>query len=135
MAKRCRYTQQQVIDALKATHGMVYIAARHLGCDPDTIMNYCKRFEAVEQAKRDARGAITDEVELRLLAAIRRDESWAISFYLRTIGRGRGYGDVVNLNVSIERAAHLVASQFGLTPEVVLAEARLLLEETDRGTC
>ena len=134
MAKRNRYTAQQVINALKATHGMVYLAAQQLRCDPDTIMNYCKRYPSVEQAKQDARGAITDEAELRLLAAIRRDEAWAISFYLKTIGRSRGYGERLDLNVSIQAAAQKVAAECGLTAEAVLAEARLLLMEVDGGT-
>ena len=82
MAKRHRYTTQQMIDALKATHGMVYLAAQQLRCNPSTVMNYCKTFPTVEQAKQDARGALLDEAELRLLAAIRRDEAWAIAFYL-----------------------------------------------------
>jgi hypothetical protein len=133
MASRHRYTAQQMIDALKATHGMVYLAAQQLRCDPDTVMNYCKKFPTVEQAKQDARGAITDEAELRLLAAIRRDEPWAIAFYLKTIGRSRGYGERLDLNVSIQAAAQKVAAEFGLTAEAVLAEAKLLLLEVDDG--
>ena len=102
MAKTHRYTAQQVIEALQATHGMVYLAAQQLKCNPQTVMNYCKKFPSVEQAKHDARGAILDEAELRLLAAIRRDEAWAIAFYLKTVGRSRGYGERLDLNVSIQ---------------------------------
>jgi hypothetical protein len=131
MAKRNRYTTQQVIDALTATHGMVYLAAQQLRCDPDTVMRYCQRYPTVEQAKHDARGAITDEVELRLLAAIRRDEPWAIAFYLKTLGRSRGYGERLDLNVSIQAAAQRVAQEFGLSVDAVLAEAKLLLMEVD----
>jgi hypothetical protein len=133
MAKKNRYSQQQVIAALKATHGMVYLAAQQLRCDPDTIMNYCKRFAEVEQAKQDARGEILDEAELRLVAAIRRDEPWAITFYLKTVGRGRGYGERLDLNVSIQAAAAKVAAEFGLSPHDVIEEARLLLQEVDDG--
>jgi hypothetical protein len=129
-----RYTAQQVADALRACKGMITVAARQLNCDVDTVLNYCKRYAMCEKAKKGARDEILDEAELRLVSAIRRDEPWAISFYLKTVGRVRGYGDVVNLHVSIERAAHVVASQFGLTAEAVLAEAKLLLEEADHGT-
>ena len=131
MAKKNRYTKQQVIDALKATSGMVYLAALRLRCDPDTVMNYCKRYPEVEAAKHDARGAFLDEAELRLWAAIRRDESWAIAFALKTVGRSRGYGERLDLNVSIHAAAAKVADEFGLTVEAVLQEARLLLLEVD----
>jgi hypothetical protein len=133
MAKTPRYTAQQVIHALESAHGMVYIAAKQLKCNPQTIMNYCKKFPSVEQAKHDARGAILDEAELRLLAAIRRDEAWAIAFCLKTIGRSRGYGERLDLNVSIQAAAQRVAQEFGLSVDAVLQEAKLLLLEVDDG--
>ena len=97
MASRHRYTAQQVIDALHATRGLVYLAAQRLGCDPDTIMNYCKRYPTVEQAKHDARGALLDMAEAKLFLAVQRDEAWAITFCLKTIGRSRGYGERLDL--------------------------------------
>jgi hypothetical protein len=131
MAKRHRYTAQQVIEALKATRGMVYLAARLLGCDPDTVMNYCKRFPTVEAAKQDARGELLDVAEAKLWQAVQRGESWAIAFALKTIGRSRGYGERLDLNVSIQAAAAKVAAEFGLSAAEVLSEARLLLAEVD----
>ena len=131
MAKRHRYTAQQVIDALKATRGLVYLAAQRLGCDPDTVMNYCKRYPTVEQAKHDARGALLDMAEAKLFLAVQRGEAWAITFCLKTIGRSRGYGERLDLNVSIQAAAAKVAAEFGLSVQEVLNEARLLLMEVD----
>jgi hypothetical protein len=127
MAKKNRYTQAQVIAALEATHGMVYLAAQQLRCDPDTVMRYCKRYPAVEQAKHDARGALLDEAELRLWKAVRRDEAWAIAFCLKTIGRSREYAERLDLNVSIQAAAQRVAQEFGLTAEAVLVLAWFML--------
>jgi hypothetical protein len=126
-----RYTAQQVADALTACKGMVTVAARQLNCNVDTVLNYCKRYAMCEKAKKGARDEILDECELRLVAAIRRDEGWAIAFALKTIGRSRGYGERLDLNVSIQAAAARVAQEFGLTPEAVLQEARLLLLEVD----
>src|SRR4029453_13453049 len=110
---------------------MVTVAARQLNCNVDTVLNYCKRYAMCEKAKKGARDEILDECELRLVAAIRRDEGWAIAFALKTIGRSRGYGERLDLNVSIQAAAARVAQEFGLTPEAVLQEARLLLLEVD----
>jgi hypothetical protein len=129
--KTPKFTAAQVAAALKATKGMVYLAAHNLHCSPNTIMAYCKRYPSVEQAKEDARGEILDEAELRLVAAIRRDEPWAISFYLKTVGRSRGYGERLDLNVSIQAAAQRVAQEFGMSTEEVLQEAKLLLLEVD----
>ncbi len=126
-----RYSAQQVADAITAAKGMITIAARQLNCDVDTILNYCKRYAMCEKAKKGARDEILDEAELRLVKAIRRDEAWAIAFCLKTIGRSRGYGDRLDLNVSIQAAATKVAQEFGLSVQEVLQEARLLLLEVD----
>jgi hypothetical protein len=131
MAKKNRYTASQVIAALHKTRGMVYLAARLLHCDPDTVMNYCKRFPTVEQAKHDARGELLDVAEVKLWDAVQRGEAWAITFCLKTVGRARGYGERLDLNVSIQAAAAKVAAEFGLSAADVLAEARLLLLEVD----
>ena len=65
------------------------------------------------------------------VGAIQRDEAWAIAFALKTIGRSRGYGERLDLHVSIQAAAAKVAAEFGLTAQEVLQEARLLLLEVD----
>ena len=131
MANRHRYTAQQVSDALTATRGLIHLAAQRLGCNPQTIMNYCKRFPTVEQAKHDARNAVLDLAEAKLFLAVQRGDPWAIAFALKTIGRSRGYGERLDLNVSIQAAAAKVAAEFGLTTAEVLAEAKLLLLEVD----
>jgi transcriptional regulator of acetoin/glycerol metabolism len=47
MTTRQRYTQKQIIDALKETKGMVYLAAKRLGCEAQTIYNYRDRYPAI----------------------------------------------------------------------------------------
>jgi hypothetical protein len=112
---------------------MVTLAAKRLGCTADTIQNYYKKFQTVAAAKESARTELLDLAELKLWAAIQRDEAWAITFCLKTIGRSRGYGERLDLNVSIQAAAQRVAQEFGLSVDAVLAEARLLLMEVDDG--
>ena len=131
MAKRHRFTVQQVIDALRSTRGLIHLAARQLQCNPQTIMNYCKKFPTVEQAKQDARGELLDIAEIKLWQAVQAGEHWAIAFTLRTVGKERGYGETLSVHLTVQRAAALVAGQFGLTVEEVLSEATLLLAEVD----
>ena len=126
-----RYTAAEVSAALRAAKGMISIAAQRLGCDQDTVSNYCRRYPTVEAVKREVRNEVLDEAELRLWKAIQRDEAWAICFCLKTIGRSRGYGERIDLNLSIEAVAIRVAETLGLTPEAVLQEAQLLLKEMD----
>lgn len=88
-----RYTAQQVIDTLRNTHGLVYLAAKYLRCDPETIHNYCKRYPDVRAAKEAARGELVDVAEAKLWEAVHRGEPWALALVLKTLGRDRGYVD------------------------------------------
>jgi hypothetical protein len=91
MANKQRFTPAQIIAALKKTKGLVYLAAKRLECDPDTIMNYCKRYPAVERAKQALRGEMVDLAEMRLLQSIQNGQAWGIAFALKTLGKDRGY--------------------------------------------
>jgi hypothetical protein len=133
MGKPHRYSAQQVIEALRACKGMVSLTAKRLGCSDDTVQNYCKKFASVQAAKDSARTELLDLAELKLWAAVQDGQPWAIPFVLRTIGRDRGYGEHLALSLTIERAAAKVAASFGISVEEVLEEAKLLLEECDRG--
>ena len=91
MANKDRYTAEQVIAAIKLTRGLVTMAADTLGCDPDTVRNYAKRYKAVRQALEDARDKMLDRAELSLYDALLEAEPWAVKFILSTLGKSRGY--------------------------------------------
>lgn len=86
-----RYTAQQMIDAIRATRGMLTLAAKRLGCAPDTVYRYVREYATVAQALRDERASVTDMAELALYKAIQEGEGWAVCFYLKTQGKERGY--------------------------------------------
>jgi hypothetical protein len=86
-----RYTAKQVADVLIETKGMLFIAAQRLGCDPETIRNYCKRYPSVQAARDAQRGMMVDTAELKLWQSIQNGEPWGIAFALKTIGKDRGY--------------------------------------------
>lgn len=91
MANKERYTTQQIIDALRATKGMVYLAAERLGCHPDTVKNYAKRYVSVNGELQKQDGIVNDTAELKLIQAIHNGEPWAIKYRLSTKGKDRGY--------------------------------------------
>ena len=95
MARPQRYTPAQVIAALDEAKGLVSLAAKRLGCDPDTVQRYCKRYPRTQAAKEVQCGAMVDEAELHLWQSIQRGEPWAITFTLRTLGHNRGYGEKI----------------------------------------
>lgn len=86
-----KFTTQQVIAAIRETKGLVTRAAARLGCDPKTIRSYAARYPTVAEALREEREGMTDVAELALYNAILKGEPWAVSLYLKTQGKQRGY--------------------------------------------
>ena len=85
------YTTEQMIRAIRDTKGMTSFAAKRLNCSAETVRNYCRRYPTVAQAMREEREAMLDVAELSLFTAIQEREAWAVCFFLKTIGRERGY--------------------------------------------
>lgn len=88
-----KHTPEKVIAALTETKGMVYLAARKLGCDPSGIYKLIKRSAAVRDAWEAIKGETTDTVELKLWQRILDNDLAAITFYLKTKGKDRGYSE------------------------------------------
>lgn len=86
-----KVTAQQVSDALTKSHGLVSVAARSLGVSRATIYKYIKKYPTIKQAHDDAADAMTDTAESALFEKILAGDLQAIIFYLRTMGKGRGY--------------------------------------------
>ncbi len=100
-----RYTAEQVITAIQAARGMVTIAARALGCKPQTVRNYIQRYPTVADALREERERTLDVGELALYKAVQEGQGWAVTFLLKTIGRDRGYVETTrNLNLNLTPA-------------------------------
>ena len=86
-----KYTSEAIIEALKSVNGMVYLAARKLGCEPKTIYNRAKAVQEVQRAIEDSRGELVDIAEQKLRAAVLDREPWAVALVVKTLGRSRGY--------------------------------------------
>lgn len=113
-----RYTAAQVAAALEATKGMVYLAAKQLGCSHTTIYNYIERHPTVREAWEAQGGEVGDTAELKLYQAILEGQAWAVAFYLKTKGKNRGYterqevtgadGGPIEVSDARDKLAHLV---------------------------
>ena len=122
-----KYTTTQVIQAIRETKGLVSLAAKRLNCHPDTVRRYAARYPTVAAALREERAAMTDVAELALYSAIQRGEPWAVTFYLKTQGKDRGYTERIDVIHSVREEAYRIAEQMGLDPDEVLAEAMAIL--------
>ena len=97
MTGKVKYTNDIIRAALKETKGMVYLAARQIGCTPETIYLRMKRSPELAALHTALHGEVGDVAELRLYKAIQDGEHWAIAFYLKTKGRHRGYTEKIEI--------------------------------------
>jgi hypothetical protein len=97
-----RFSVEQVAKALRAANGVMRQAARRLGCHRDTVENYVARHESLRKLRRELIEENTDTAENGLLRAVKREEPWAIRFWLVTQGRARGYARDVNINTLVQ---------------------------------
>jgi hypothetical protein len=67
MACTQRFTDKQIVAALTKTKGMVFLAAKRLGYNPDTIYERAKSCEAIRDAIRHQRGKLIDTAESKSL--------------------------------------------------------------------
>ena len=86
-----KFTNAQIIEGLNSVNGMVYLAARKIGCNPQTIYNRMKTNAAIREACDNARGELIDISEQKLRAAVMNGEPWAVALVLKTLGKHRGY--------------------------------------------
>ena len=91
MARKRRYKQQEVIDALNEGKGYVSKVASLLGCAPVTVYDYAKRFPKIRETWDGIRESRHDFVENKLHGAINSGNVTAMIFYLKTQAKDRGY--------------------------------------------
>lgn len=91
MGNKPAYSAEMMIQALRDTKGMVYLAADRIGCAVNTVYNYIDRYPTVKAAFEEASGRMLDEGETKLYEHVINGDAWAVCFLLRTKGKHRGY--------------------------------------------
>jgi hypothetical protein len=113
---RQRYTVEEVAAALRACNGLLFLAGERLGCCGKTVERYVQRYASLREQVRASRERRVDIAEGMLDKAVLNGEPWAIRLTLVTIGRGRGFGESVEL--VLKRA---FAQVEGMTDEELVA--------------
>ena len=81
-----------MIDALTETKGMITLAARRLGCAPNTVRRYIREYVTVAEAQHEAHENLGDQVELALYdEAVNKRNTAALIFLAKTQFKDRGY--------------------------------------------
>ena len=86
-----KHTDAQIIKALQKKKGLIFLAAKMLGCDPKTVYKRAKESPAVQECIDTERGKIVDTAESKLFGRIEKSDPWAVTLLLKTLGRDRGY--------------------------------------------
>ena len=89
---------QAIIDA----EGLVSNAAQRLGVNRGAVYAAVKKHPNVQQALEDARERTVDMAESKLYSKIRDGDMTAIIFFLKTIGKYRGYIERLDIKVDQE---------------------------------
>jgi hypothetical protein len=77
--------------ALRRSKGMVAVAARELGVSRQALYRRINETPALAELLVEERELVTDTAELALHKAIVSGEAWAVCFYLKTMGKQRGF--------------------------------------------
>lgn len=85
------YTTNEIETALRNANGYITIAAQLVGCEPITIRRRVKASPLLTQLVEDLTDRRLDKAELALDKAIGKGEGWAVCFFLKTMGKKRGY--------------------------------------------
>jgi len=86
-----QYRTPDIIAALERTHGMIYLAAKELGCNPSTIYRRADKNKEIQSIIDSFRGQLVDKAELKLEQAVMNGEPWAVTLTLKSLGKNRGY--------------------------------------------
>lgn len=96
------YSAQEAIEAIKGSQGFVTTIAIRLGCSIATVYNLIKRHPTVAEALEAEREKMLDFAESKLYKQIDAENITAIIFFLKTIGKRRGYierQEIANYNI------------------------------------
>ena len=91
MPKKVAHQTEEIVEALKATNGLVSLAAKMLKVTPQAIYKRAKKVQSIQQVIDDCRKELIDLGELSLRKKIIDGEGWAVALVLKTLGRNRGY--------------------------------------------
>ena len=93
-------TDEEVMEALLLCRGVISDTARMLGLASSSSLRVrIKKDEVLNATCEEARSEMKDLAENKLFQAIDNGEKWAILFYLKSIGRDRGYNEIKDINM------------------------------------
>jgi hypothetical protein len=100
MPNEKKFTRKQVITALKKTGGFITHAANMLGCRYETIERYIRDDPSIGVEMQHIKENRLDLAESELIKLMEAGEYQALQFYLKYMGRTRGYIKAQKIEIS-----------------------------------
>ncbi|QDP54441.1 MAG: hypothetical protein GOVbin7581_23 [Prokaryotic dsDNA virus sp.] len=100
MANKDKYTLEQIKDAIQKAGGFISIACKSLGCTRKTIYNYIEKYPELKETLLEIRESYLDIAEASLIQKVKKGNTPELLFYLKTIGKARGYIEKQQLDLT-----------------------------------
>lgn len=113
--RRGRLTVARVASALKRARGLHAQAAQILGCGREEIVALSSRSKRLRELAEEIAATNVDLAEGKLLKAVEEEKLGAVTFYLKTKGKARGYGDQAGRPLAQGRAPQAKPCPFDLS--------------------
>ncbi len=94
---KTKFTQAQIIKAIKGSAGIKSVIGQKLGCGRGTVAHYIEQYPKVKEAWLEEHEVLGDLAESKLLQKIKGGNTASIVFALTRLFPERGYGDVVRI--------------------------------------
>lgn len=113
-----QYSFDQMAKAIYLSHGILQNAAKRIGCDRKTISKYIQDFPELQEWVDLGREYSLDLAEDALMQRIKKGDTTAILFKLRTQGKDRGYVEKREVEQTSSSTVTVVAMDYrqGLQP-------------------
>lgn len=95
------FTEQEIIEAINDSGGIILKIAEKLRCDWHTAKKYIDLFESTKLAYSSETESVLDIAESKLIENIQDNDNTAIIFYLKTKGKNRGYIERTQIDHSV----------------------------------
>lgn len=126
-----KHTDEQVIEALKATHGLISLAAKTLGLSSSGgLRTRIKNNPVLNEALKEARETVIDLAESGMIKKLEAEDANMIQFALRHLGASRGYIDSTHFSVD----ANVRNENVDLENIFSVEELREMNERISKGT-
>lgn len=102
---RKKFTRKQIIQALQATGGFITHAANMLDCNYTTIERYIKDDPSIGEEMQHIRENRLDLAESGLMLHMEAESLEAIKYYLKYMGRTRGYIKAQKIEIAEDLSA------------------------------